>query len=109
MTNTLENKQLDVYRAIADANRRKLLDLLLEEERAVQDLMPHMDITLGAVSQHLQILWRSGLVTREKRGRFRVYRAHPDGLRQVYEWTRKYRQFWEGRLHRLGHYLDNEQ
>lgn len=106
MTNVPENKQLDVYRAIADGNRRKLLDLLLEEERAVQELMPYMDITLGAVSQHLQILWRSGLVTREKRGRFRVYRARPEGLRQVYEWARKYRRFWEGRLDRLGSFLD---
>lgn len=102
----LEERQLDVYYVIADGNRRRLLDLLLEGERPVQELAPHLNITMGAVSQHLQILLRSGLVTREKRGRFRYYRADAEQLRDVYEWTRKYRRFWQRRLARLGTYLD---
>lgn len=104
----LEDKELDVYRVIVDGNRRKLLDLLLREERAVQDLALHLDITMGAISQHLQILWKSGLVTREKRGRFRYYRADGEQLKDVYDWTRKYRRFWQGRLKRLGKYLDEK-
>lgn len=107
MPKPLENKHLDVFRAIADANRRRILDLLLEEEHAVQELASHMDVTMGAVSQHLKILRECGLVTREKRGRHRYYRIHPQQLRDVYEWTRKYRQFWRSRLENLGEYLDD--
>jgi DNA-binding transcriptional ArsR family regulator len=97
---------MDVYHAIADPNRRKLLELLAGGERSVQAMMPHFDVTIGAVSQHLQILLESGLVAREKRGRFRFYRASPEALKEVHDWTRQYSRFWESRLDRLGDYLD---
>jgi DNA-binding transcriptional ArsR family regulator len=97
---------VDVYHAIADGNRRKLLDLLSREERAVQDLVPHFDVTTGAVSQHLKILLVSGLVTRRKAGRFRLYRANAAALQDVHAWTARYRRFWDSRLDRLGAYLD---
>ena len=97
---------MDVYHAIADGNRRKLLELLSGRERSVQELMPHFNVTIGAVSQHLQILLASGLVARRKQGRFRFYRADPRALKEVHDWTEQYRQFWESRLDRLGDYLD---
>ena len=102
------SKAVDVYHAIADANRRKLLTLLCERERSVQELMPHFDVTMGAVSQHLKILLVSGLVTRRKDGRFRYYRADPEALREVHDWTEQYRRFWEARLDRLETYLDGK-
>lgn len=104
-----ENNHGDVYRAIADPNRRIILDLLLESERPVQDLAPHLNMTLGAVSQHLQVLWRSGLVTREQRGKQRIYRVRPDRLREVDEWIGRYRKFWSGRLRKFGDYLDEQE
>jgi len=97
---------MDVYQAIADSNRRKLLDLLLSQERSVQELARHFEFTIGAVSQHLKILLASGLVARRKEGRFRYYRARPETLKEVHEWTEQYSQFWESRLDRLGDYLD---
>ncbi|NKB59568.1 MAG: metalloregulator ArsR/SmtB family transcription factor [Alphaproteobacteria bacterium] len=100
------SKGLDVYHAIADGSRRRLLELLSGQERSVQELMPHFDVTIGAVSQHLQILLASGLVARRRQGQFRFYRASPQALKEVYEWTEQYRQFWETRLDRLGEYLD---
>ena len=96
----------DVFHAIADPNRRRLLDLLLAEERCVQELVPHLGITIGAVSQHLKVLLESGLVTRRKAGRYRYYRAAPEALDQVYRWTQQYRAFWQRRLDRLGEVLD---
>lgn len=99
---------MDVYQAIADRNRRQLLELLLSRERSVQELMPHFDVTIGAVSQHLQVLLASGLVERRKEGRFRIYRANPKALREVHHWTEQYRMFWEDRLDRLGDYLDGD-
>lgn len=100
------NNPADVYHAIADPNRRRLLDLLREEERSVQQLMPHFDVTIGAVSQHLKVLLDNGLVARRKEGRYRFYRAQPEALKEVYDWSARYRAFWESRLDRLGSHLD---
>lgn len=101
------NNSVDVYHAISDAKRRRILDLLCEREHSVQELMPHFEVTLGAISQHLKILLDGGLVERRKMGRFRYYRARPQALEQVHEWTERYRRFWESRLDRLGDYLDD--
>lgn len=96
----------EVYLAIADANRRRLLELLSEREHSVQELVPHFKVTVGAVSQHLKILLDSGLVMRRKQGRYRYYRASPRALKEVHDWTRRFERFWESRLDRLGEYLD---
>ncbi len=100
---------MDVYQAIADPNRRKLLDLLALKECSVQELLPHFDVTLGAISQHLKVLLESRLVARRKQGRFRYYRARPERLREVHDWTRQYEQFWQARLDRLGDYLEQKE
>lgn len=99
---------MDVYHAIADPNRRKMLELLAREECCVQDLVPHFDVTLGAISQHLKVLLESRLVERRKEGRFRYYRARPQRLKEVHDWTDRYRRFWEAGLDRLGDYLDGQ-
>jgi DNA-binding transcriptional ArsR family regulator len=106
MTRAAQSKLPDVFHAVADANRRRLLDLLRERERCVQDLVPHLRITVGAVSQHLKVLLAAGLVTRRKQGRHRYYRATPEALREIHEWTEQYEKFWQGRLKKLGQYLD---
>jgi DNA-binding transcriptional ArsR family regulator len=100
------NNQLDIYRAIAEPNRRKILELLQTEDRAVQSLQPHLGITLGAVSQHLQLLLRSGLVSRTKLGKQRIYRLEAQRLREVDAWVNQFQGFWQDRLDKLGLYLD---
>jgi len=102
------NKPNDIYKVIADPNRRVILDLLLEKERSVQELTPHLNITIGAVSQHLQILRQHDLVTREKRGKQRIYRLRPDRLQEIDRWLSQYRQFWSDRLERFGEYLNRK-
>lgn len=99
---------MDVYHAIADPNRRRMLELLSQRERSVQELQPHFDVTLGAISQHLKILLESRLVLRRKEGRFRYYRARPERLQEVHDWVEQYRDFWEAGLDRLGAYLDDQ-
>lgn len=103
----MQGKSVDVYHAIADGNRRGLLELLADQERSVQELTRHFDITIGAVSQHLKVLLDSGLVTRRKAGRYRYYRANPRALKEVHDWTLQYRRFWDSRLDRLDDYLDS--
>lgn len=101
-------EETDVFQAIADPNRRKLLDLVATRERSVQDLAEHFDMTVQGVSQHLQLLAAAGLVSRRKAGRFRYYRAQPKPLRRVHAWVARYERFWTTRLDRLGEYLDGE-
>lgn len=98
--------QVDIYGTIADANRRRLLELLSEREHSVQELVPHFNVTIGAISQHLKILLDSGMVLRRKQGRFRYYRARPSALKDVHDWTERFKRFWESRLDDLGDYLD---
>ncbi|MDX1406257.1 MAG: metalloregulator ArsR/SmtB family transcription factor [Woeseiaceae bacterium] len=102
----IENKELDVYKVIAEPNRRKILELLQEADRSVTGLKTHLPITLGAISQHLQLMHRSGLVSRIKRGKQRIYHLEASRLREVDDWLHRFRGFWEDRLDRLGDYLD---
>jgi DNA-binding transcriptional ArsR family regulator len=98
----------DVFRAIADPNRRRMLDLLAAGDFAAQELAAHFDMTFAAVSQHLKVLLEAGLVARRAEGRARIYRLTPQRLRAVAEWTATYRKFWRSRLQRLGEYLDDQ-
>lgn len=98
----------DVFHAIADSTRRRLIELLAQGEKPVQELADDFDISLAAVSQHLGVLRAAGLVTRRARGRQRLYRLQPAGLRVVDEWTARYRGFWERRVTRLRTLLDKK-
>jgi DNA-binding transcriptional ArsR family regulator len=96
----------EVFHAIADANRRKLLDMLADGDLPVQELASHFNISFAAVSQHLKVLHDAGLVERRAAGRQRIYSLNPVRLREVDDWTARYRKFWQGRLKRLRSYLD---
>lgn len=96
---------MDVYAAIAEPNRRRLLGLLAARELPVGALAAEFDITVQAVSQHLGVLYDAGLVTRRRHGREHLYSANPTPLREVHEWTGQYRSFWNERLDRLNDLL----
>lgn len=104
----VQNEAVDVYRALADPSRRRILELLREKDRSVLALGSHLPITTGAVSQHLQLLRRSGLVSRTKQGKQRIYRLEARRLREVDAWLNEFRTFWEGTMDRFGQYLDSE-
>jgi DNA-binding transcriptional ArsR family regulator len=95
-----------VFLAIADANRRRMLDLLAAGDSPAQELADRFDISFAAVSQHLKVLREAGLVARRADGRRRIYRLAPQRLRIVEDWMATYRVFWTGRLKGLGEYLD---
>ena len=95
-----------VFHAIADANRRSILDLLIDQERPVQEIVEHFEMSFQGVSQHLGVLAGAGLVTRRKEGRYRYYRADSAALEEVYDWVSRYRRFWASSLDRLGEVLD---
>lgn len=77
-----------VFAALADPTRRQLLTALLAGERTVGDLAKPLPMTLAAVSKHLQILMRAGLVSQVRHGRERACRLEPDGLTAAFFWMR---------------------
>lgn len=96
----------DIFQAIADPTRRAILDRLRDGEQAVKQLAEPFDMSMPAISQHLQVLCEVGLVTQRKEGRHRLYRLNPEPLREVSEWVNPYERFWQEKLDTLGKYLE---
>jgi DNA-binding transcriptional ArsR family regulator len=96
----------DVFQAIADPTRRAILDQLRLGEQPVKQLAEPFEMSLPAISQHLQILCNAGLVSQQKSGRQRLYRLNPIPLQQVSEWVAHYESFWQHKLDALGAYLE---
>jgi DNA-binding transcriptional ArsR family regulator len=99
----------DVFHAIADGNRRVLIESMEPGPRAVGELVIASGLSYSATSQHLAILRRAGLVSSQASGRRRLYRLHPGALREVHDWSSRYGKFWRGRLDALGDVLREEQ
>jgi DNA-binding transcriptional ArsR family regulator len=97
----------DVFFAVADPTRRRLLDLLGLGDQHVNTLAGKFDITLSAVSQHLRLLREAGLVTVERSGRERWYRLNAKPLEEVADWVGHYERFWAEKLDALGKHLED--
>jgi DNA-binding transcriptional ArsR family regulator len=95
----------DVFHAVADPSRRRILDLLARGELGVGAIAEGFEISLPAVSQHLRVLRDSGLVRERRLGRQRLYRLHAGPLRDVARWITPYERFWRKKLFDLGEHL----
>jgi DNA-binding transcriptional ArsR family regulator len=95
----------EVFSALADPTRRAILARLAEGEATVNQLAEPFPISLQAVSKHLKILERAGLITRGKQAQWRPCRLDAGPLREVADWVTGYQRFWEQRYDRLGGYL----
>jgi DNA-binding transcriptional ArsR family regulator len=103
------NKDLDrlsaTLHALADPTRRTILARLAMGETAVGELAQPFDMTLPAISKHLKVLERAGLIARGREAQRRPCRLEAEPLREVLEWVADYREFWDQRLDRLEAYL----
>lgn len=97
----------DVFQAIADPTRRKLLELLADNELPVTVISGHFPMTRTAVSKHLRILAEAGLVKDRKIGREVRYRLDPDPLLELKRWLAYYDRYWDNKLSMLQHYVEN--
>lgn len=95
------------FGALADPTRRAILAQLSEGDANVSDLAkPYLkEMSLPAVTKHLKVLERAGLITKTKEAQWRPCTLNVDRLKEVAEWMEQYRQFWEASLDRLGDYL----
>ncbi len=82
-----------VFAALSDATRRQILNMLLEDDMAVTDVAEPFDISLAAISKHLTILTRAGLISQEKRGRVKWCKLEPDALREASIWMQAFGQY----------------
>lgn len=94
-----------VFHALSDANRRAMIDRLLDGPASVSELAEPLSISLPAVVQHLHVLERSGVVRSHKSGRVRTCEIEPRALSEAERWIRERRASWEARLDRLGEFL----
>ena len=98
--------QLDAtFAALADPTRRAILARLASGERSVTELAKPFDMTLPAVTKHLKVLQRAGLIRRSRRAQSRPCRLDARPLRNAAEYLEHYRRQWEERLDRLDEYL----
>jgi DNA-binding transcriptional ArsR family regulator len=102
----LEYSRLDVaFRALVDPTRRALVERLAAAPASITELAEPFDLTLAAITQHVQVLERSGLVRTRKVGRVRTVRFEPDGLQPITTWIQQRRSTVESQLDRLGQVL----
>jgi DNA-binding transcriptional ArsR family regulator len=94
-----------VFRAIADPTRRRILDRLAAQEESVLELAKDFDSSLPAISQHLKVLQEARLINGHREGRQIFYQLNPAPLRDVSNWIGSYERFWRTRLNALGSHL----
>ena len=99
----------DTFQALADPTRRAILARLASGEASVSDLAKPFAISQPAISKHLKVLERAGLITRSREAQYRPCRLEPQALKRVDEWLEEYRRLWEARLDRLEEYLSKLQ
>ena len=97
------------FAALADPTRRAILARLARGETSVTELAAPFDMSMPAISKHLKVLERAGLIARGREAQWRPCRIEPDALRPVDTWLEDYRQLWNERLDRLDVYLQGLQ
>src|SRR5437667_9597019 len=94
------------FAALADPTRRRILAHLARGDRRVTDLARPHPMSLPAVSKHLRVLEKAGLLRRRRYGRVHKMQLDAKPLKQAAQWVEEYRKFWEGSLDRLAAYLE---
>jgi len=97
------------FSALADPTRRSIVARLARGEASVTELASPFKMSLPAISKHLKVLERAGLIARGREAQWRPCRLEPEALKTVADWVEEYREFWEERFDRLDAYLQEIQ
>ena len=109
MVRTHKNSLSLTFAALADPTRRTILAILADGERTVTQLAEPFDITQPAISKHLRVLERAGLIVRGREAQWRPAKLQAAPLKEASDWVEQYRQNWEESFDRLGAYLQSMQ
>ena len=104
MANSLDT----IFAALADPTRRAILSMLLEDDMAVTDVAEPFEMSLAAISKHLMILTRAGLIAQEKRGRVKWCKLEPDAMKGASVWMQGFGQFEPVTLDAFERFLETE-
>jgi DNA-binding transcriptional ArsR family regulator len=106
----MSQQQLDLtFAALSDPTRRSILSMLASGEKSVTDLAQPFSMTLPAVSKHLKVLQRAGLVSQSREAQWRPCRLEAKPLKDAAAWIDHYRKYWEQSFDRLDEYLHEVQ
>ena len=106
-TAVLDDPRLDeTFAALANPIRRAMLARLADGAATVTELAAPLSVSMPAVSKHLKVLERAGLVVRAQQAQYRPVSLDPEPLREVADWTEQYRSIWENRFDQMDRYLD---
>jgi DNA-binding transcriptional ArsR family regulator len=109
MVEYINSTNLDrIFSALADPTRRAILRALTRHPATINEIAKPFPISLNAISKHVMVLERAGLLRREIKGRQHHCRIEPRPLRQADAWMAHYRQFWDERLDALAVYVDKK-
>ena len=100
---------IDPFTAIADPTRRRIIGLLADRDRTVNEIASAFDLTRPAISKHLRVLRNTGLVFEKKQGRQHVQCFNGDGLAPLADWVRTYEAFWDRKLAKLKSMVEDDQ
>src|SRR3954470_22052767 len=101
--------QLDVFQALADPTRRRIVEALRDGEQQVGDVVAKAGVHQSGVSRHLRILSEAGFVSMRPDGQRRLYALKPEPFRELGDWLARYRKHWEARLDRFETALEKRQ
>jgi DNA-binding transcriptional ArsR family regulator len=96
------------FSALSDPTRRRILERLARGPATISELAQPFEISLPGLLKHVRVLEQADLVTTEKQGRTRQCRLGPEHLDDAAQWIQTYQRRWEGRLDRLGSYLERQ-
>ena len=106
MTTAIDEHRLsETFAALANSTRRAILARLAEGSATVNQLAEPFEMTLPAISKHIKVLERAGLVTRGRRAQYRPCALEAARLQEVSTWAERYRPVWEARFDQMDHYL----
>ncbi|RTX72580.1 ArsR family transcriptional regulator [Mammaliicoccus sciuri] len=97
----------DVFHAIADKHRRKILIMLANNEKSITSITDEFTISRTAVNKHLTILYESNLVTKKKAGRETRYKTQAQELKKVNDWLQYFDVYWDNKLESLKNYVNH--
>ena len=98
---------ISTFDVLAEPTRRRILDLIRDDERPVNELVAKLDISQPGVSKHLRVLREAGLVEVRTDAQRRLYRVRPEPLAEIDAWLAPYRRLWANRLDALERHLDD--
>jgi DNA-binding transcriptional ArsR family regulator len=100
-----EDRLSETFAALANSTRRAILARLADGEANVNELAGPFDLTLPAISKHIKVLERAGLIVRGQRAQYRPCALDPGPLEEISAWAERYRPIWEARFDRMDDYL----